>query len=36
MSILEKIIEHKKMEIVALDAVALRQAAESSDRKSVV
>ena len=30
MSILEKIIEHKKMEIAALDAQALRRAAESS------
>ena len=30
MSILEKIIEHKKMEIAALDALALRRAAESS------
>src|SRR5690349_2233678 len=30
MSILEKIIEHKKMEITALDAQALRRAAESS------
>jgi len=30
MSILEKIIEHKKMEIAALDAQALRHAAESS------
>ena len=30
MSILEKIIEHKKMEIAALDASALRRAADSS------
>jgi len=30
MSILEKIIEHKKMEIAALDAQALRRAADSS------
>jgi indole-3-glycerol phosphate synthase len=30
MSILAKIIEHKKMEIAALDAIALRRAAESS------
>ncbi len=30
MSILEKIIEHKRMEIAALDAQALRRAAESS------
>ena len=30
MSILEKIIEHKKMEIAALDAMSLRHAAESS------
>jgi indole-3-glycerol phosphate synthase len=30
MSILEKIIEHKKMEIAALDAPALRRAAEAS------
>lgn len=30
MSILEKIIEHKKLEIVALDAQALRRAADSS------
>jgi len=30
MNILEKIIEHKKMEIAALDALALRRAADSS------
>ena len=30
MSILEKIIEHKKMEIAAFDALALRRAADSS------
>ncbi len=29
MSILEKIIEHKRMEIAALDAPALRRAVES-------
>jgi indole-3-glycerol phosphate synthase len=32
MSILEKIIQHKKMEIAALDAQALRRAAEDSPR----
>ncbi len=30
MSILEKIIEHKKLEIAALDAQALRRAANSA------
>ena len=30
MSILETIIEHKKMEIAALDAKALRRAADSA------